>query len=221
MVAAHRRHMHPPRRDHALSIRLDREWRAICRRPGTVERARAWGVTDEPIADLDELLERAGFRTAPSAVGHEVLRRLVDVARDDELAARVVLQRILPGLLADRPAAPPGRRATFDDVVGAAWLAIRGRRPPTPTEQVAANLVRGAAYRAFTGAGPAAVGERGVGRPADARRGPPTSAIGPCEELATLLAEARADGHRRRPTSTSSASSSMVGSPGRVAACAT
>src|SRR5688572_30506938 len=79
---------------------LDREWAAIRARPRCIARARTWAVTDRPFADLDELLTLAGNRVPPTPATDEVLARLVTVARDDDLAARVVLQRILPGLLA-------------------------------------------------------------------------------------------------------------------------
>src|SRR5688572_8723362 len=83
-----------------IAPRLQREWDRLRHRPSVVERARAWGVTDHGFDDLDALLALAGFRSAATDDTEAVLRRLVIRAADDELAARIVLQRVLPGLLA-------------------------------------------------------------------------------------------------------------------------
>ena len=83
-----------------LSTRLDREWDQLSRRPAVVARARSWGVTTTQFHSLDELLRLAGFKVGSSDDADEVLRRLVIVAAEDPLAARIVLQRLLPGLLA-------------------------------------------------------------------------------------------------------------------------
>ena len=135
---------------HLLSLHLEIEWRALHARPDAVDRARSWGVTDVAFTDLDELLRLAGFGATSTASGNEVLRRLARLGRHDELAARVVLQRVLPGLLAAvarRRRSPDG---AFEELVGAAWVTIRASRTPWDHEQVAANIVRDAAYRAFT-----------------------------------------------------------------------
>jgi len=84
----------------------------------------------------------------------EVLAGVVAAARTDALAARVVLQRLLPGLssLARRHAAGrfEGNLDAFDELLSAAWAVIRefpvDRRP----RHVAANLLRDTEYHAFT-----------------------------------------------------------------------
>ena len=105
------------------------EWRALpAPDPTSWTRARSWGVTDVAFADLDGLLRLAGFGAASTAAGNEVLRRLARLGRHDELAARVVLQRVLPGLLATvarRRRSPDG---AFEELVGAAWVTIRASR---------------------------------------------------------------------------------------------
>ena len=66
-----------------------------------LDRVRSWGVTSTPFRSLDELLRLAGFKVARTpAETDEVLRRLVVLAATEPLAARIVLQRLLPGLLA-------------------------------------------------------------------------------------------------------------------------
>ena len=63
-----------------------------------------------PVASLDELLARCGYRQAPGSAqtayqpavldDEACLLRLVEIAKTDALAARIVLQRILPALCA-------------------------------------------------------------------------------------------------------------------------
>ena len=125
--------------------RLDREWAHLSHRREVVDRARCWGLTTRPFASLDELVVLAGLTgsRAMAAAGagatvvaddeaDELLHRLVLRARSDWLAGRIVLQRILGGLL--RIAGAEQRREPDVDalslLVGEAWLAIaRYRRP--------------------------------------------------------------------------------------------
>ena len=156
-----------------LSTRLDREWAALRRRRDVVAAARRWGVTARPFADLDELLRLAGYQVAGTAERNEVLLRLVAVAKSDDLAARVVLQRIMPGLLA-WSAGGRSHQAdeAFEELIGAVWMAIRccpverrqaaRRRQPRPRRRLPG----------VHGADAPAVGDGGVGRPAGARRDP-------------------------------------------------
>jgi hypothetical protein len=190
MHRTHRRHRRRPApRAALLSTRLDREWDLLRSRGRVVARARSWGVTTAPFADLDELLGLAGHRTARTPEANAVLGRLVDVARVDELASRLVLQRLLPGLLAIvRRRGPDGG---FEELIGAAWLAIRAYRTDRRPERIAANLVHDAAYAAFI----APQRRRSASEVAiEPRMFEDTAAevvVGSCEELATLLAEAR------------------------------
>jgi DNA-directed RNA polymerase specialized sigma24 family protein len=135
-----------------LSARLDREWEQLCRRPAVVERAQSWQVTATPFSSLGELLRLAGYRVAPTPEADEVLRRLVLVAADDPLAARIVLQRILPGLLVIvRREQLRDRDVDALDVLAAeAWLAIVTYRADVRRNDVAAKLLNDARHRAFT-----------------------------------------------------------------------
>jgi hypothetical protein len=177
-----------------LSARLDREWRALRRDPAAVARAAAWRLADERFDDLDELLALAGYRSLHTPARNDVLLRLVALARRDELAARIVLQRILPGLLAVARRHRRGGEGPFEELLGAAWLAIRSCRPERGYEQVAAHLVRDAAYRAFTAPTRRLSATEISVDPHTLDETPAVRHIGPCEELATLLEEARACG---------------------------
>ena len=139
-----------PRR--SLSARLDREWSRLARRAEVLARVRSWGLTDRPFASLDELLTLAGHHTAPTPAADELLARLVAVAADDPLAVRIVLQRLLPGLLAivrQEQLRDPSVDA-FDLIVGEAWIAITRYRVDARPTCVAARLVSDARHRAFT-----------------------------------------------------------------------
>jgi hypothetical protein len=200
-----------------LSARLDDDWHRLRHRPAAIGRARSWGVTDVAFGDLDELLVLAGYAGDRTPAQNEVVRRLLARSEHDDLAARVVLQRVLPGLLA---AVRGGRRAhdgAFEELVGAAWLAIRSGRVDRRSDHVAANIVRDAVYRAFTAPRRRRSATEIAVDPHTLDETPAVTRVGACEELATLLAEARADGV---PTSDLDLVRDLVavGSPGRVAA---
>jgi hypothetical protein len=214
---AHGRAMRTTSERHVLSARLDHDWRALARRPDAVAQARSWGVTEEPFEDLDELLGLLGFRTEHTPAQNERLLRVVELGRHDDLAARVVLQRVLPGLLAIIGRRRRAHDGSFEELVGAAWLSIRACRTDGERAQIAANVVRDAAYRAFVAptrrrsATEIAVDPHTLEETPDVRR------IGPCEELATLLADARQFGVPYADLALVR-DLVVVGSPGRVAA---
>ena len=120
--------------------------------PAVVDRVRSWGVTSTPFRSLDELLRLAGFKVARTSDSDDVLGRLVALAATEPLAARIVLQRLLPGLLAiarreqrcDRSA------EAFELLAAEAWLAIVSYRLDRRPTDVAAKLLNDARHRAFT-----------------------------------------------------------------------
>lgn len=146
--------------------RLASEWRCITIRADEVNTARSWELPGGQVRTLDEVLERCGYvaagaaartaatnhRTRPEGqdagdgAAHDAyLLRLLTLARDDQLAARIVLQRIVPLLVAFARQHSPtvwARHALLDDLIGNAWPTIRcypiERRP----RRVVPNLVR-------------------------------------------------------------------------------
>jgi len=170
------------RRSRTATSRLIAQWQSLAEAPGTLRRVNAWGLPGGPVAHLDELLVRAGFGThARDADGDRVLWMLVRRASHDELAARIVLQRILPPLLAI--ARRRGRivrggvQVALDDVLAAAWGVIRDYPWHRRRAKVAANLVRDCEYVAFV---------------RDARRGPQTVPLAP-QTAARLVAPEHVD----------------------------
>lgn len=139
-----------PRR--TLSARLDREWARLARRAEVLDRVRSWRLTDRPFESLDELLALTGHRAAATPEANRLLARLVAVAADEPLAVRIVLQRLLPGLLAivrEEQRRDPTVDA-FDLIVGEAWIAITRYRVESRPTGVATRLVSDARHRAFT-----------------------------------------------------------------------
>ena len=120
------------RRSTPLLDQLDREWARLDRRPSTWRTIRSWSdqgtlPISMPIASLDQLVAltqpNPGGRTMPD----EMLRSLVALALVDDLAGRIVLQRILPGVIsgARRWTSRNDAVDPIDVAIGAAWLAIR------------------------------------------------------------------------------------------------
>ena len=184
-----------PTNEPLLSDRIDRQWRALRCRRDVVATVRSWGVTVQPIADLDELLQLAGYRVAGTAEHNAVLHRLVTVAKHDDLAGLIVLQRIMPGLLAVvRRRSAPDHRSSFEDLIGAAWMAIRGYSVERQRAHLAANLVRDAAYRAFTAPTRRRSATEVSVDPRVLDETPADDTVSSFEELATVVAEGRRSG---------------------------
>jgi hypothetical protein len=150
----------PSHRRSDLLGRLEREWVTLQHRPAALARARSWRV-DAEFTSLDDLVAASGFFTSSAErlascdtrTHHEVvLAQLVRAAQHDELAARVVLQRLLPGLVACArrwSGRSGGTSLALDEVVTAAWGVIRTFPPNRLVTQVAARLLRDCEHQAF------------------------------------------------------------------------
>lgn len=135
---------------HNLGGRLALEWARLRLRPDAREQASRWHIVDGPVHDLEHVLEAVGYES-DDATADDRLRRLVLIAADDELAARVVIQRIVPGLLAvvRRRRRHGWGPEAVEEVMGAAWIAIRTFNPSRRPTCLAAALISDADYRAF------------------------------------------------------------------------
>ena len=133
-----------------IGHRLRREWERLRGDPPSLRAAAAWGLLPDPPTDLDQVLTAIGFGRPSTPACDIALARLVGLAAHDRLAGRVVLQRLLPGLIAraghrDRI----DRGAALDELIGAAWICITtydARRSPGC---LAAALVADAEHLAF------------------------------------------------------------------------
>jgi len=175
-----------------LGSRLDREWSQLRFRPALLRHAAGWAIVEGPLRDLDQILAAVGYQTGWTADNEAAMRQLVVRAADDELAARIAIQRLLPGLLAivRRRGVPDDG---LDELVGAAWICIRTFNPARGSRCVAAALIADADYRAFRSRWRRrCAGERPTGLTPELPQ-PEPSAI-PGQELHELLERAKAAG---------------------------
>lgn len=136
-----------------LLTRLQREWNLLSGRRSVVTRASAWQLTPRALGSLDELLVLTGLGPGPmDPSSDEMLRRLVTLARHDDLAARVVLQRMLPGLSSCAKRNSSGfdsQLDSLDELLSEAWTVIRSFPIEQRPRYVIRNLLRDCEYRAF------------------------------------------------------------------------
>ena len=175
-----------------LGLRLDREWSQLRFRPQLLEHAAGWRIVEGPLHDLDQVLAAIGYQCAWTTTNEAAMRTLVLRAADDELAARIAMQRILPGLLSvvrRRGVADEG----LDELIGAAWICVRTFSPARRSGCVAAALIADADYRAFRSRWRrCCAGERPTGLTFEpAGHEPPEE---PAQVLADLLLRASAAG---------------------------
>lgn len=150
----------PARSIHHFTSQLDKEWNDIRRHRRSLRVARSWAAdaTDGPLTphlknlvDLDEIVRATrGNRSNPGS-GDEILLSLITIAKADELAGRIVIQRLLPGLIS-RSAPYRDYHDSIDPaeiVVPAAWLALRAYDVASRPRHVAASLLSDAVFFAF------------------------------------------------------------------------
>lgn len=183
---------------HHLLSRLQLEWDRLVRSPAILRQARTWELPVARFASLDELLRAAGLgrHECGEHGDDELLAALVSIAHHDDLAARVVLQRLLPGVssIVRRRHSFSAQLEATDELLAAMWTVIRTYPIEQRPRYVAAGLLRAADYAAF---------QRFQRRQA-VHIPQPTStfdrclsddvAVTPAEELAELLDMARAAG---------------------------
>jgi hypothetical protein len=126
----------------------------MAHRPSLVRKARQWGLVQVEFTNLDQLLVLAGHCTPATPVTEKLLRDLVILAATDDLAGRVVIQRLLPGLMAlvRKHNGRSGDDQVLEELVGAAWISIRTFNPDRHPSVLAAALIGGAEHFAFKAA---------------------------------------------------------------------
>jgi hypothetical protein len=137
----------------SIVARLHAEWAQLSCQPAALAEARSWALPVEPRSSLDDLF--AAYDTGNgqcTADDDPLMTALVRRARHSELAARIVLQRMLPGL-----AAGARRRATsdhervdlLDELVAEAWGVIRSASRRSDEFHIVSKLVRSCEYWVF------------------------------------------------------------------------
>ncbi len=176
--------------------RLAAEWARLRIRPDMLRQANGWGLIEGSLHDLDQVLTAVGYDRDADELTEMAMRRLVELAATNDLAARVVIQRLIPGLLSvvrRRGGGYAGGVDLFEELLGALWISIRTYNTDRDPSSVAAALISDADYRAFR------VSRRRKSngeRPTDlsdapiASHGPASS----CDELAELLVLAQQSG---------------------------
>ena len=118
---------------------LDAEWRRLTRTSRACQAPKQWSIAHPALrglADLDGLLERRrDDRAAPA-----VLRALAVLAPGDDLAARTLLQALLPGLVRLAGMVGYDDPAAIEEMVSLAWERIR-TYPAGRRGSVAANVL--------------------------------------------------------------------------------
>lgn len=147
----------------SLPARLSREWQVIATRPTVLQRAAQWGL-DVPFRSLEDLLLATGYRpqqgagddataARSTASADRVMAGLLRVAATDAVAARVVLQRLLPGLCAAARRRSGRYRGDwvepFGELVSTAWTLITTYPADRNPRHVVAFLLRAAEHQTF------------------------------------------------------------------------
>jgi hypothetical protein len=118
---------------------LDAEWRRLSESPDGRVAVWRWGLTHTALRDLatlDDVLERRRDKAAAQGV----LLALANLAPDDCIAARTLLQALVPGLLRLAGTAGYGDPSAMADMLAIAWERIR-TYPSTRTGSVAGNVL--------------------------------------------------------------------------------
>jgi hypothetical protein len=199
------------RRRLALSDTLNDEWARIAADTCGAAQIDQWPDQLARYGHPDTLLAAVGRGGGlPMEEADQLLAELVRVGRGDVLAARIVLQRVLPGLVTTavrRTAGRPiDRLALFDDLVANAWLVIRSfpiERRPT---KIAVNILRDTEYQTCvrpvrlrsSGELPAALFVDGHSLPRCRLDGTPEGGRPVVHEVVSVLIMGAAAGLRRR-----------------------
>lgn len=120
---------------------LDEEWSELARSPRTRRRLRKWALRQRALAGYSDLQDVLDARDAGPRTAQAVLLGLARLAPHDELAARVLLQAFLPGIVRLAATANSDDPMAKDELVAIAWVRIR-TYPPTRLGSVAANILR-------------------------------------------------------------------------------
>ncbi len=136
-----------------LVDRLDQQWTRITDSTPAVVRARSW-FPGHDVRSLDDVLHLVGFRGRPDDDEADArLAHLVALAADDDLAALVALQRVMPGLLAVAVRrgrmTDGGTTACIAELLPTVWERIRSYPIERRPAHVAAGILRDAEYQAF------------------------------------------------------------------------
>lgn len=133
------------------------EWDLAATNRRALQRANSWGLPGGPVDCLDDIVVRAGFgRPVDCDEADTYLHALVARAAHDPLAARIVLQRLLPPVISIAKRRGKlhsgGIEGAIGDLVTQAWFVITSYPIERRPRKVAANMVRDIEYHEFVSA---------------------------------------------------------------------
>jgi hypothetical protein len=122
-----------------------------------MRRVRSWATCfDTPLASIVHAVESlddviAETHSSRGAAGERLLRALVSLAPEDQLAGRVVVQRLLPGVLvaASRYGRLCDHRDPIAEAMGALWISIASFDGDRRNGPVAASIISDTMFAAF------------------------------------------------------------------------
>ena len=122
-----------------IGQKLDKEWDQVVRSEAAAEAARRWGEADPALAGLSSLQDVLDRRLDPKAAPR-VMAAVARLAATDQLAARTLLQALVPGLICLMQDIAVGDADALDHLVALAWERIR-TYPPGRPGSVAGNVL--------------------------------------------------------------------------------
>ena len=120
---------------------LDAEWRELAHSPRVRRRLRQWGRLHPALAGYPDLHEMLEARQAGPGAAQAILLGLARLAPHDELAARALLQALIPGIVRLAMTKDRDDPMAREELVAIAWVRIR-TYPTTRFGSVAANVLR-------------------------------------------------------------------------------
>lgn len=118
---------------------LDLEWHQLCRSAAARRALMGWSARHDAMRGLYDLAEVLDARRDRSRAG-EVLRALAALAPTDDLAARALLQALLPGLVRLSRYVDGDDPNAVEELVSLGWERIR-TYPPERQGSVAGNVL--------------------------------------------------------------------------------
>lgn len=118
---------------------LDREWATIATSLRSRMKLDRWKSAHPALADLADLDALLVARRDP-ARAQEILRAVAHLAPEDDLAARTLLQALIPGIVRLAQVTGNDDPSVIDELVAIAWERIR-TYPTTRNGSVAANVL--------------------------------------------------------------------------------
>jgi hypothetical protein len=119
---------------------LDREWGELNRSPATVEVLDRWRRAEPALAGLPTLAAILEERRSDAEAAPAILAALARLAADDHLAARCLLQALVPGMVRMASTIYADDPLAFDELVSLGWERIR-TYPTSRPGSVAANVL--------------------------------------------------------------------------------